>query len=327
MATVNTTKVSPLLQRGLKKVIFDEYMLVDQKLKGLFHMNTADGAWEEWAAVAGIGPAEVKPEGTAVQFKSIETLTPKRVYMTKYALGMRATMEAKQDERYGILGRLAKEIGRKMAIRREIERANFFNSLFGTWFVTGYDNVAICSNSHPLTGTTWAGSDSAVTGDIAGSRTTGTHDNLMTGDLGYSLIKDMITNLKRTPDEAGDFIQMTPKRIIISPKASWDAHELIDSKMPVKVPTDTSAVHQDAGEGHVNMVSRLGLEVVESPHILDDDATIMQCDYHDTQWFDRMKMQTNQEDDFATGDTLYKATERYGLGIGDWRGYVGSQGS
>ena len=320
MARINTNTVSPLLRRNLKKVLFNEYMAEDQALESCYNKNSADGPYEEWVAVAGVGPAEEKIEGEAVAFKAIEALTPKRIFIVTYALGMRATMEAKHDERYGILSRLAGEIGRKHAIRREIERASLFNGAFATYYRTGYDGKALIATDHPIKGTTWAPATTDITASTATSlqRTTSTASNELTtaADLDYATIIDLITLIRRTVDESGDYIGLTPKGLLVAPENEHTAYELLKSTM-----------RSDTANNATSSIARHGLEVKVSPHLLDTDATMMYCAKHDLQWFDRMSLKIDSEDEFTTGDELHKGVQRFGLGFADWRGWAGTPGA
>lgn len=317
MARITTSNVSPLVsRRNLKKVIFHDYMAVDQNLEGCFNKQTADGPYEEWVAVAGAGQVVEKPEGEAVTFSQINTLTPKRIYIVTYALGLRVTMEAKQDERYGILSRLAGEIGRKHAIRREIERANIFNGAFSTWYATGYDGKALLATDHPISRSTWSPSTSDISAEPSRTATTTSNELATAADLDYTSVIDMVTLMRRQVDESGDYINMVPKGILVSPENEHVAYEILQSTQ-----------RPDTANRAVSSINRHGLEVKVSPHLLDTDAVFMYADRHDLQWFDRMELAIDSEDEFTTGDELHKGVQRFGLGFADWRGWVGTPGA
>jgi hypothetical protein len=43
--------------------------------------------------------------------------------------------------------------------------------------------------------------------------------------------------------------------------------------------------------------------------------------------FNRVALSTKMDEDFKTGNLLYKCRERYSHGVSDWRGMFGSPGS
>ncbi len=315
--TVTRNTIGALLAPGLKKVIFDDYLKVPERLLPLFNVDKSSRAYEEIVELTGVGPAEEKAEGVGIIYKDISQLTPKRIQMTTYALGMRCTMEAKQDELYGKLVKLASLIGKSFGVRREVERSNIFNGGFGTFFRTGQDGLALFSASHPLSGgLAFSPATTNLTALPARSVATGSNVLATAADLDYASIVDMTTLAMRTVDEQGDYIMMEPKRLIIASENWAVAHEMLRSQ---DKPTTANRA--------VSAINQLGLQVIQSPYLLDTDAWFMQSDDHDLDWFNRMPFTTDDMDDFDTGDTKIKGVERWGLGFASWRGVWGTTGA
>ena len=311
---MNSTNSSVLLTVGLKKIIDEQYALNQSIMETIFNINTSTKAYEEWAEMGGIGPAEVKVEGAPIIYKDTNIFNPKRITFTTYGLGMRATQEAKEDDQYGKLKNLAKLIGRAHRARRNLEMANIFNGAFVTTLNTGRDGLALASASHTLANPTYVYPSTT----IPNARTTTTWSNYPTAaDLDYISFTDAVTLLIRTPDESGEYINISPKWLVTAPENWVVASELLKSTLR----PDTANNNINAAQGMVTPVW--------DPLLFDTDAWFLVADksQHDLQFFDRRKFSTKSEDDFDTGDTLYKGDMRIGAGFGSARGVVCNPGA
>lgn len=319
--SIDRSKVSALLQTGLRKVWFEQYNLEPDKLSVAFNKSSSKKAWEEWTGLTSIGVAEEKAEGMGVTFKDPSMLPTKRIVHVTYGLGLRATMEALQDEQYGILKQLAKLIGRGFKIREQIDMANaFFNYAFNaTHGYTGYDGLCRFSASHTLsTQNAYTPATTNIT-TTAKTRDASTCSNLCTAaDLSYTSLQDAITKLRRQVDDAGDWIVYEPRVLYIAPENFQIATEILKS-------TD----RPDTANRSTSSLNQYTIKIQDSPYFLDTDAWILsdETSKTDFQWFDRMNLETQTEDDFATGDMLMRGFRRYSLGFSDWRGAVGNTGA
>lgn len=318
---IDRSKVSALLQTGLRKVWFEQYNLESDKLSQLFNKSASKKAWEEWTGLTSIGTAEEKAEGVGVIFKDPSMLPTKRLVHVTYGLGLRATMEAIQDEQYGILKKLAALIGRGFKIREQVDMANaLFNYAFNsTHGYTGYDGLCRFSASHTLsTQNAYTPATTNIT-TTAKTRDASTCSNLLTAaDLSYTSLQDAVSKLRRQVDDAGDWIVYEPRSLWIAPENYELAKEILKS-------TD----RPDTANRSISSLREYNISIVSSPYFLDTDAWVLSDDTPktDLQWFDRMALETQTEDDFATGDMLMRGFRRYSMGFSDWRGAVGNTGA
>ena len=63
------------------------------------------------------------------------------------------------------------------------------------------------------------------------------------------------------------------------------------------------------------------------PFLTDTNAWFILCDQHDLKWFWRRQLHTRTEEDFQTGDMLFKGRMRFVFGVNEWRGVHGNQGA
>ena len=159
---ITRSLIDPLLAPNLKKVWYEEYDLSQTKYKQIYNVMSSSRAYEEWTgAVGAIGLAQEKPEGTGINYIDPSVLTPKRINMVTFGLGMRMTMEAMQDNQYRPLSTLAGGLGRGFAVKEEIDGFSILNLGFTTVVATGWDNLALFSASHVLKGPRFAPTSTA----------------------------------------------------------------------------------------------------------------------------------------------------------------------
>jgi len=313
---IDRNRIGTLLAPGMKKELLGGYEDVADTLSGLFNTSSSSKAFEEWTGMTTIGMADEKPEGTGVVYKDPTVLPVKRLVHVTFGLGVRATMEAMDDEQYGALKRLSRLVGRGFKLREQVEMATFFSDAFTGSYFTGYDAKALIASDHPITGTTWAPSP---TGSIATRATTTASNKLATAaDLDYVSLQDMITLFRRQVDEMGDWVSFTPTRLVIAPENEFVAYEILKSTL-----------RPDTANNATSSVSRFNLTVVTSPYFVDTDAWFLMADNSSTdiQWFNRQSLKISSTDDFDTGDMKIKGTRRFSLGFSDWRGICGTPGA
>lgn len=317
--TITTDRVSPLVAPGLKKVMFQAYKETPSLYEKIFNVSKSNRAYEEWTSAVGTGAVVEKPEGKGINYSTIDVLTPKRITHVTYGLGLRATMEAKQDELYGILNRMASALGKAFKTRREVQAFMVFNMAFEATnpFLTTIHGQPLCSTSHPVERPGY--DTTTTTPSTVPGRESVTNANMpdTPSDLDYMSLTDMLTLAKRTYDDEGDFMNINPKHLLVTPEQGWIAEELLKSRMRPDTPNDaTSSVYT------------AGLDWMESPWILKEGMWFLLADKsdHDLQFFNRMQLQIESEDDFDTGDTLIKGTERYSVGFARHFGVWGNKG-
>ena len=304
-----------LLRPGLRKVIYMAYKNQPSRYSDFLNVLSSKKAYEEWTAWAGVGPAVEKLEGKAITYKDPTGLPVKRITHVTYGLGMRQTMEAKSDEQYGIAAKIAQSIGKAHKVRREIEAANMFNGAFGTWNNTGFDGKALCATDHPLyQGQSYSAATTDITSEPQRSGSTCSNKLATASDLDYTSLQDMITLARRTVDEDGDFLTIEPRKLLIPPELDWVAREI--TRSPDRPDTANRAK---------NVLPSIQVDTWH--FLLDTDAWFLLGDQHDLNFFNRMDLQTDMEDDFDTGDTLYRGIQRFSTGFGDWRGIYGTPGA
>ena len=140
------------LEPGLNALFGLEYARYENQHEQIFDTETSDRAFEEEVMLSGFGTAQVKPEGTGVNYDdATESFTARYTHET-IALAFAITEEAVEDNLYDtISSRYTKALARSMANAKQVKAANVLNNGFDSSY-TGGDGVELFSTAHPTTG-------------------------------------------------------------------------------------------------------------------------------------------------------------------------------
>jgi hypothetical protein len=308
MTTTNPSLYAP----GLRKV----YLSSDADIPKEFRqfLNVISGAnpggqagrnYFDDELVASFSTFVAKPEGDAIQYDRIQQVGSVRYTPFTFGLGARATMEAMDDELYGVMAKLAKELGAAGAYQMEVQGHRPFNSGFGTtggtgFTATGHDSLGLFSTAHTL-------------------KRGGTAANRATTDMDLSLTAlEIATDLFETiPNESGMPAPRSPSVLLCGPTLKWTAREITESEL--KPYSANNEINPIKGE----------FSYMVDHFLTDTDSWFLLAEKnrHDLNAWIRMQNDVQFDSDFDTGDLKMKGVFRMAVGHGDWRGSFGSQGA
>jgi phage major head subunit gpT-like protein len=297
----NTGAFANLLVPGLRKVFFewlkDQEMQYDKFLNG----NTSKRAFEEDLLIAGLGTMPQKAEGAPVIFQDPIQGNKKRYTHITFALGFRVTREMYDDDLYGPMQRMSKELGRSGSNAREVSGANVLNNGGNTAFIGFNTGESLFSVSHAL-----------VRGGTFANRAT------TDADLGIASLEAGVINFSKQVDESNFPIMVKPKMLVIPPDSQMIAEELLGSEYRPYTATN-----------EINAIRKFGMNYMICHYLTDPDSWFLlaKLGEHDLNFFQRQAIDFQSGDDFDTGDAKYKSTQRFSVGFGDWRGTYGSFGA
>jgi hypothetical protein len=217
-------------------------------------------------------------------------------------LGFSLTEEAMEDNLYDTLSaRYTKALARSMAYTKQVKAANVLNNAFsGT---VGGDGVVLCSASHPL---------------ING----GVNSNIPTvaSDLNETALENAVIQIAAWTDEQGLLIAAKPKKLVIPPALQFVATRILETSL--RVGTTDNDINALKNNGAIP-------EGYTINHFLTDtNAWFLTTDVpNGLKHFIRVPLATAFEGDFDSGNTRFKARERYSFGYSDPLGIYGSAGA
>jgi len=277
------------LEPGLNALFGLEYARYENQHEQIFDTETSDRAFEEEVMLSGFGTAQVKPEGSGVNYDdATESFTARYTHET-IALAFAITEEAVEDNLYDtISSRYTKALARSMANAKQVKGANVLNNAFNSSF-TGGDGVELCSDAHPTTG-----------GNIRNELAT-------SADLNETSLEQSLIDIAGLTDDRGLKIALNGVKMIIPVNLQFTAERLMKSGQR----TATS-------DNDINAIGSMGMipqGYVVNNYLTDTDAFFIKTDApNGLKHFQRAPISTKMEGDFETGNVRYKSRERYHSG-------------
>ena len=213
------------------------------------------------------------------------------------------TEEAIEDNLYDSLSsRYTKALARAMAYTKQVKASDILNNAFAAGTTYG-DGQSLCSTAHPL-----------VSGGTNSNRPT------VAADLNETSLEAAIIQIAGYTDERGLLIAAKPKKLVIPPALQFVATRLLETEGRVgTADNDINAIMSNGAVPGGYAVNH---------YLTDTDAWFMMTDVpNGLKHFVRSPMATSMDADFDTGNSRYKARERYSFGVSDPLGIYGSPGA
>ena len=288
---------------GLNALFGMEYAKYGEEHAEIYETETSDRSFEEETKLSGFSAAPVKNEGAAIEYDSAQEAWTARYTHETIAMGFSITEEAIEDNLYDSLSaRYTKALARAMAYTKQVKAAAILNDAF-TGGPTYGDGKVLCATDHPL-----------VSGGSNSNRpTTGS-------DLNETSLEAAVIQIAAWTDERGLLIAAKPRKLIIPPALQFVATRILETEGRVgTADNDLNAIKNNGSipEGYA-----------VNHYLTDSNAWFLMTDVpNGLKHFVRTPMSTSMDADFDTGNSRYKARERYSFGVSDPLGIFGSPGA
>lgn len=299
---ISRAQLAKELEPGLNALFGLEYDRYEKEHEQIFETETSDRAFEEETMLSGFGTAPVKAEGAAISFDDAqETFTARYTHET-IALAFSITEEAIEDNLYDRLAaRYTRALARSMSQSKQIKAASILNNAFSTSNPVG-DGAALCSSSHP-----------SISGNQRNILSTAS-------DLNETSLEQMLIDIAGLTDERGLKIAVRGMKLIIPKELQFIAERVMNSNL-----------RSGTSDNDANAINNMGMipeGAVVNHFLTDTDAFFIKTDApNGFKLFQRTPIRTAMEGDFDTGNSRFKARERYSFGVSDWRCVFGTPGA
>tara|TARA_R100000951_G_scaffold106544_2_gene101210 strand:+ start:363 stop:1271 length:909 start_codon:yes stop_codon:yes gene_type:complete len=288
---------------GLNALFGLEYDKYGDEAAEIFESESSDRSFEEEVKLSGFSAAPVKGEGAGIEYDNAQEAWTARYTNETIAMGFSITEEAIEDNLYGSLSaRYTKALARAMAYTKQVKGATILNNAFAAGTTYG-DGQVLCSTAHPL-----------VSGGTNSNRPTiGT-------DLNETSLEAAIIQIAGWTDERGLLIASQPTKLVIPPALQFVATRLLETELRVATAdNDINAIKSNSAIPGGYTVNH---------YLTDANAWFLMTDVpNGLKHFVRTPMATSMDADFDTGNSRYKARERYSFGVSDPLGIYGSPGA
>ena len=288
---------------GLNALFGLEYKKYGEQHKEIFETESSERSFEEETKLSGFNAAPVKDEGAAMRYDNAQEAWTARYNHETIAMGFSITEEAIEDNLYDSLSsRYTKALARGMSYTKQVKAANILNNAFTAGYTYG-DGVVLCSTSHPL-----------VSGGVNSNRPA------VAADLNETSLEAAVIQIAAWTDERGLLIAAKPTKLVIPPALQFVATRLLETKL--RTGTADNDINAIENNGSIP-----GGYTINN-YLTDTNAWFLLTDVpNGLKHFVRTPMQTGMDSDFDTGNSRYKARERYSFGVSDPLGIFGSPGA
>ena len=139
-------------------------------------------------------------------------------------------------------------------------------------------------------------------------------------DLNETSLEAAVIQIAAWTDERGLLIAAKPKKLIVPPALQFVATRLLETEL--RVGTADNDINAIKNNGSIPG----GYSI--NHYLTDTNAWFLLTDVpNGLKHFVRSPMQTSMDSDFDTGNSRYKARERYSFGVSDPLGIFGSPGA
>lgn len=304
MSTETRSRFADAYVPGLFALMTEEYKRFPEVWRELVKTERSEKPYEECSFISGLAVVPKKGEGDPVVYDARIMGHKKRWTHDTYALGMRITEEAIEDDQYNVMKDGARELGVSARETRHIAVAQIFNTGFVTTYHTAGDTLAIFSGSHvKLGGGIWS--------------------NVATASaLSYSTLQSALLAFESQTDHRGKKMMQTPATLLVPPALEYKALELLETVgQPENANNTINAVRR----------ARPSLRLVVWPYLtsatawflIGDNARMTTGLTH----FERVGVQFGKEGDFDTGDAKFKTRFRISTEVNNPIGLYGNAGA
>lgn len=226
----DTTSGQDLLKQLLMNV-FDntKRKALDEHREVVKEISVTD-YFDRRARIAGLSPSQVEQieDGQAIPTADPPQPETKDWTQKKHGLAFRITSGMKKFNKVDEMERLTQSLSRSMVEYKDIEIAKMFNNATATTYATGFDSLALASNSHTTL------------------NPTSTYDNYGDALLGYSSLQDGIEYFDKLIDDNGDEMPRSPDKLVTGSKLRFTARELLGTeKKPGTADNDINVIRAD----------------------------------------------------------------------------------
>ncbi len=279
------SRFNELYVPGLFAVAQESFKRHTPTWKDIFTVRSSTKAYEESLTMAGLGHLVNKPEGTGYTNDERIQGHKKTWNHSAYALAVRISHEAIEDDQYGKMRMVAKDLGISAASTLHLLAIRMLMNAAATTYHTCGDGKALCVNDHVrLDGATWSNVGTAAAPTTAS-------------------VEAAVKNFEAILDHRGKQYDQKAKCIICGP-----AHEFTMSKI-----LESVLVAENANNANNTLKTRRSLKLKIEPYITGQRWFVMGDKDADVGLihFDRERPVVRRHGDPDTGDSVFSIYTRF----------------
>ncbi len=302
---LQTGNILNLTVVGIRKLVGDAFKRYPLQFKDWLNMAHAEKRIVFDQEVVGIGSLGQKSENAPISLYTPRVGRQKNYQATTFAGGISTSWEAQTDDLYGFIRRQLNTLGLAMNETMNIEAAGLFNRCDSgdTLQFTGFDTLSLLNATHT---------------NLDGSNTLTYKSNRYATDISESALATVLIQFQRIQDASDNRVMVgRPQKLLTTPENMFIVDEILKSEGKPYTADNTTNV----------------LRGIITPVILNyavetgNDRWLVQAEDHDMNFFTRVAPVTDSYDDKSSLAMVNTIAARFTLGVGEWRGVIGSIGA
>lgn len=290
---LSSQNFSNLMVTGIREAFFnsyDETVKRESMVPMLYRMSGSTRQNEYTLSISALADFEDFTATGQISYDDISEGYKKTFTHNEWSKGIRIRRAAKDDDLYGIFNDLPRQRGIAAARTREKHGASVFIGAFsGT---SGPDSLSLCSTAHTST----------VSG-VANQSNSGTDT------LSKTSVSSTRLSMKKFYGLNGERIGVKMDMLLVPMDKEQDAWEIISSKGEPETDNNNPNFHY--GKYKLSVWD----DLISTTDWFALDSVLMKLNLL---WFDRVKLELNEDTAFNPYEARYSAYMRYSYG---WRDY------
>jgi hypothetical protein len=297
----NRNTFGALLTPGIRKVVME--VGVDRPPEFSAWANVPDMPWNPVTdrQITGLTTVGSMPEGTQFPLDNPILGGTKAYEAVPYGGAFEVTRPMWEDDFYGPINDMGKELGRSSRQRMEIDAHSLLNNAFSTSFVGFIAAESLCSTSH-----------ARIDGGAAQA-------NRPSPDIGFSVtgIQALLVRFENLVNERGLTELLQPSMFLVTPTNKFNAREILGS-----------AHKPFTADNEINSLLEEDMGWMVNHYLTTATYWFGLCSksVHDLNFFIRTPPSFDSFDDPWTGNAVFTVWQRHIPGFGRWKGIDGSTG-
>ncbi len=311
--------ITSLMLPIITKHFLDELDLQDQVFPRAFNVDTISDAYVQTQSFVGYQPLEKRERLAPVFHSEAAASFALRIPMDNYGICDIFAMEDIQDRLFEQLSQLYPRTGggfaRASSQTMEIQASNYLISQFSTVLTSNY----VTADGLPLFGVKQHPISSSSTATYTTSPT-------IPMDISYAALKFATTVLENQSTSSGaGYIKNYPKKLIFHPNSRFEAKLVLDGEYE---PNTANRNKNYIKEMNIEPVSWAYFKISGAAGSLNNanNAWVLLGDTNHLNMYIRENFSMKSESVLSNNSQVVYGHSRFGFGVPDSRGIVGSAG-
>ena len=290
---------------ALRAITMGRYKKFPEQYSQVFNVQDSNRDIEQDTGVTGFGLMPVVAEAEKITYDQVLQGFDKTYRHIDFGLGYLVSHQMVRGDKFGLIRKMALELGKTAAITVETEAVSDFNNGFSTSFL-GPDGKPLFSATHPNVG---GGSQRNLASPAV--------------DLDIPSLESAVTDMRSTTDDRNKLVMIPPQKLIVGPSLQFLAATILGGTE--RSDTANRALNAFKLQSDYGRLDKWFVW----DYLSDPDAWFVAADGADTSlnffWYERFN--TINDLDFDTRGTKTGGWQAFSHGWSDWRGLWGSAGA